>query len=400
MNRDAVSTIKGYFYQFDLTILELLKLPKGNSSITIEGTEDIDLNDISTTAVQCKYYEYSEYNHSVIAKPIRLMLKDYSDKYKAGKPSIKYKLYGYYKKGQHKLALPITVKDLKDKFLTYTIKGTKKEEHKILSLSDAKLKEFIDLLTIDINAEEFSKQLTSVFNEIKKEFNCSDFETKHLFYSNSIVKIKELSILKSKAKRTIKRREFIKSIDKKDILHREWFLQIRKQDKHLKAIKREYFTSLNISPFERFFLIEKRKIDTLSDLSEIVRLISKKYSKLSKKETTPFCPTVFIYGISNKDCKALKTSLFKNDYVILDGYPFKNSDFNTVQLSIKPNFYNNIKLKFVDTIKDLKKYKSTISNTIEVYQFYFKKPFYVETDKSFKHIQIQIDQVSTIKHIV
>jgi len=343
MNRDAVSTIKGYFYQFDLTILELLKLPKGNSSITIEGTEDIDLNDISTTAIQCKYYESSEYNHSVIAKPIRLMLKDFSDKDKAGKPSIKYKLYGYYKKGQHKLALPITVNDLKD---------------------------------------------------------CSDFETKHLFYSNSIVKIKELSILKSKAKRTIKRREFIKSIDKKDILHREWFLQIRKQDKHLEAIKKEYFSTFNISPFERFFLIERRKKDTLSDLSEIVRLISKKYSKLSKKDTTPFCPTVFIYGISNKDCKALKKSLFKNDYVILDGYPFKNSDFSTVQLSIKPNFYNNIKLKFVDTIKDLKKYKSTISNTIEVYQFYFKKPFYVETDKSFKHIQIQIDKVSTIKHII
>jgi len=400
MNRDAISTIKGYFYQFDLTILELLKLPKANSSITIEGTEDIDLNDISTTAIQCKYYESSEYNHSIIGKPIRLMLKDYSNKVKVGSPLIKYKLYGYYKKGQHKLTLPISINDLKENFLTYKLKGIKKEEHKILKLNDTNLQEFIELLTIDINAEEFSKQLKSVFNEIKKEFNCNDFEAEHLFYSNSIVKIKGLSIQKNKTKRTIKRKDFIKSINKKDILHRNWFLQIREKDKHLKAIKKEYFTSLNTSPFERFFLIEKSKKDSLSDLLEVIRLISKKYSKLSRKDTNPFCPIILIEGITKNDYKALKKGLFKKNFVIIDGYPYENSDFSIVQLSIKPNFYNEIKLKFVNTINDLKKYKSTISKTTEIYQFYINTPFYIESDKTIKHIQIQIDQVSTIKHII
>jgi hypothetical protein len=62
-NRSADSTIKGYFYQFDFTILQILNA-SDNDEITVEGIEDVDISNINETiAIQCKYYESTEYNH-------------------------------------------------------------------------------------------------------------------------------------------------------------------------------------------------------------------------------------------------------------------------------------------------------------------------------------------------
>jgi hypothetical protein len=72
-NREAIDTITGYFYQFDKSILELLK-QDDKASICIEGIEDIDVVSADeTSAIQCKYYAKTEYNHSVIKKPITVV---------------------------------------------------------------------------------------------------------------------------------------------------------------------------------------------------------------------------------------------------------------------------------------------------------------------------------------
>src|SRR3546814_12243601 len=89
-------------------IVRLLESSK-HGSVTVEGIEDIDLNDGSASAfVQCKYYEGTEYNHSAIKQTVIHMLRHF---HAAGCPSdqvFKYRLYGHYKSGQHKLELPIT----------------------------------------------------------------------------------------------------------------------------------------------------------------------------------------------------------------------------------------------------------------------------------------------------
>ena len=42
-SRNANETILGYFYQFDKTIIEILKQTDDNNIITVEGIEDIDV---------------------------------------------------------------------------------------------------------------------------------------------------------------------------------------------------------------------------------------------------------------------------------------------------------------------------------------------------------------------
>ena len=58
----------------------MLELDADTDTVSIEGIEDVDINHLDeTTAIQCKYYSKTEYNHSVIAKPIRLMLSNYKE---------------------------------------------------------------------------------------------------------------------------------------------------------------------------------------------------------------------------------------------------------------------------------------------------------------------------------
>jgi hypothetical protein len=79
-DRSATATIKGCFYQFDQTIVRLLEASK-QASVTVEGIEDIDLDDGDKSAfVQCKYYEGTEYNHSVIKDAVIHMLRHFHTK--------------------------------------------------------------------------------------------------------------------------------------------------------------------------------------------------------------------------------------------------------------------------------------------------------------------------------
>ena len=74
-DRTATDTIKGYFYQFDLSILQLLELDDESDKITVEGIEDIDIDNATTqTAIQCKYHESVEaFSTSLIYKPMLQM---------------------------------------------------------------------------------------------------------------------------------------------------------------------------------------------------------------------------------------------------------------------------------------------------------------------------------------
>ena len=94
-SRNANETILGYFYQFDKTIIEILKQTDDNNIITVEGIEDIDVekaNEVET--IQCKYHEGQEkFSLSKIYKPILQMMKTFAENPNA---NIEYILYMYF----------------------------------------------------------------------------------------------------------------------------------------------------------------------------------------------------------------------------------------------------------------------------------------------------------------
>lgn len=401
-DRTAIDTIKGYFYQFDYAIAKLLELEKETDTIVVEGIEDVDINTATEeTAIQCKYYAKTEYNHSVIAKPIRLMLDHYKDVLNGTKQRINYKLYGYFQSGQTKLTLPIDSNFLKDHFLTYTEKKVKHYHHTKHNITDAQLDDFISLLEIDISAIEYQSQVSKISTLLMKQFGCKSFEAEHFFYNNALKVIKDIAVESDIAKRKISKVEFLKKIDYKRVLFNDWFITYKGEAKLFSELRTQYFTGLNTSPFERFFIIEVPTLNYVrADLKDLILIISRKWSKLSAREPKPFCPYIYLHNILPQELLDLKKELYSEGFTFIDGFDFDGSEFNPKSISRPANNSNSIKLKILNKLEHIDLTISEISQTKEIYQFYNTNPFFAISYPSVKQVQIQFSQLTNIKKII
>jgi hypothetical protein len=401
-DRAATDTIKGYFYQFDFSILKILDLPNDNDSVVIEGIEDLDIRTATEeNAVQCKYYSKTEYNHSVIAKPIRFMLSHYAEVKKGLKQRIRYNLYGSYLSGQNKLTLPIDKYFLIKNFLAYS-KDKVKYNHQVeLGLTETDLEDFLSLLLININAPEFNVQFKQVVDSLRSQFNCPVFEAENFFYNNSLKIIKEISINSDVNNRRIRRIDFIRRVDTKKILFNEWFIQFKGEKRFFSDLRTKYFTALNTSPFERFFLIEISETNySRSELKELLYLISKKWSKISKREPKPFCPYVYLHNIRQEELADIKREMYDEDFIVIDGFDFSGSPFSPKSILRKATYFNQIRLKFVNEFDHLVLTINELKRNRYIYQFYLDTIFFDWDNPSTKHTMIQIKKLSDIKEII
>lgn len=410
-SRSAIDTIKGYYYQFDYSIYKLLNLSNDNDSIVIEGIEDVDIstND-EEVAIQCKYYSKTKYNHSVIAKPIRLMLKHFKDVKDGKKVGINYYLYGYYKEETEKLESSLTIEALKENFLTYKEKEKKGEEEVIvehryyqeLGLNDNDLEEFINKLEINIKAMSYEEQVEKIIGCLQNKFNCSSFMAENYYYNNALRIVKELATQNDIRKRKITKGDFVKLIDNKKLLFNEWYILLKGKNNVLKAIRKEYFTQLNISPFERFFLIDIDKVNyNRYELKELIMIISKKWTRISSKLPDPFCPYIYIHNLSSKELIEIKMELQNEGIKFIDGFSFQGSEFSVDEMRKTANSKNGISIKIINDISYIDLLIANIlTKTKEIYQFYITEPFYNTNDKSVKKVNIQVESIKDIKEIV
>lgn len=403
-DRTATDTIKGYFYQFDLSILKLLELKDENHKITVEGIEDIDIDNATIeTAVQCKYHSKTEYNHSVIAKPIRLMLNHFREVLNGKEKKIKYNYYGHFNSGQSKLTLPITLDFLKKNLLTYTKAKIQYKHYDDLKLSDKDLLSFLNQLEININAISYEDQLLKIRKLLKnqKEFNADDFEAENYFYNNALKVISYLAIKEKKSERSISKKKFLQEINSKKILFHKWFLEYKGKKKLLADLRKEYFTTYNISPFERFFLLEVNPNYVKSDLKSVIQLISKKWSDIkSARNPDTFCPYIYINGLKKAELVTLKTELFSEDLKFKDGFDFSGSSFNINSIKEKATFHNKINFKIINELSFVELLLNDISKTKEVYQFFYNKPFFKTAKTNVTTVNIQIEELNDIKYII
>lgn len=402
VDRTAIDTIKGYFYQFDYAIVRLLELTIDTDTIIVEGIEDVDVNTATEeTAVQCKYYAKTEYNHSVIAKPIRLMLDHYKEVKNGTKQKINYKLYGHFKSGQNKLSLPIDSMFLKDNFLTYTGNKVKHYHHTKLVLNDADLEDFLSLLTIDISALDYKTQLSNISTLLIQQFGCNEFEAEHFYYNNAIKVIKGIAVEGDIAKRKISKSDFLTKINFKNVLFNEWFIRYKGERKLFAELRKVYFTHLNISPFERFFIIEIPSVNySRSELKELLFTISEKWSQFSKRAPEPFCPYVYLHNISQQELIELKSDLHLEGFKFIDGFNFNGASFSQKSISEPVNRAAPIKLKILNELSHVELTINEIIKTKEVYQFYITNEFFNTELSSIKQVKIQFSKLTNIREII
>lgn len=404
-NREAIDTITGYFYQFDKTILELLQQEDADVSVCIEGIEDIDIVSANeTSAIQCKYYAKTEYNHSVIKQPIILMLKHFAANRAAG---IKYHLFGHYQSGHDKLTT-LSCDFLKKNFLTYTKTekdSTGKEQkithyvHEELDLTDNDLEDFLSMLTLDINAPSIEDQYQNIIQLIVKNLDVSTMEAELYHYNSALKTIRNISMEQNRDNRWMKKSEFIRHIKERNELFDTWFIKRKGREKYIKSVRKEYLSnSLNMEPFNRFFLIDCANNENIPELKEVILLLAKKWSKTSKRQKPTFCPSIYINGLLPEKAVELKNNIFKEGTIFLDPYPFRDAEFSAQHFYTLPSVENKIQFKLIDTKSDLEKLIRHSTITTEIYQFYKNEIYFDCTEH--KHAKIKIDDFSYIKDLI
>ncbi len=397
--RDAIDTITGYYYQFDYYILQLLNLSKDTDTVTIEGIEDVDISeDGILKAIQCKYYAKTEYNHSKIASPIRLMLKDYALRKRDGRKLISYMLYGHYERGHEKYPEIFDIDFLKSNICTYTQNKVKHTLYTELNLDDSQLEEFLNLLVVDINAKSYDEQEKQILTQMCKTFKCDMFEAEYYYYNNALRIVKNIATEQDAKKRILSKYEFLGLINHKSMLFDSWYIEFKGIKQYCKDIKTQYFTKLNISPFERFFLIRYDGLSTDQEVANLLLLIAKRWSKISQRTSKPFCPFVYIHGISSERLISIKNIITNSGVNICDGYNYLGAKYNADMMLKKTNYYIGIQLKILNEKQYLNSLLKNASGVKEIYQFYIDTPFW--ENNQYDNVKIPIKRTTDIGMIV
>ena len=379
--RSATATIKGYLYQFDQTIVRLLEATK-HGSVTVEGVEDIDLDDGDESAfVQCKYYEGTEYNHSVIKEAVIHMLRHF---HAAGCPTnqaFKYRLYGYYRGGQHKLTHPLTDEFLKEHFLTYTKEKQVHKVHEELKITDVQLADFRGLLDIDVNALSYDDQQAKLLKLLESEIpECTSGDSSTFFYPMAINVVQGLAIEADEAKRKITKDQFLKAIDRKDVVFSAWLREHLGREYFARMVRRKYFYfgRTKMPKAARFFVIDMTNEYEVGRATRMLVRIGQFFSHKELQRTPAadrFCPYVLLRGVMPDQLIELKASLWEQGVVFNDGYPYQGAEFLPNMLAADPTKEKLWTIKFIPSEKQLAPtIAACTGSVVEVYDFYKDSP--------------------------
>lgn len=345
LSRSADYTIQGFIYQFNKTLLEILR-DEEDSVISIEGIiEDIEVaTPLLTRAIQCKYHEAQErFNLSYVYKPILQMMENYhsnSDK------NIEYKLFAHFPSETAGSVFEITEEHILEIFES----TDKRLEKYIIKLKgNVSVTGFLQSFTL-----EFGNSLTDLINNVMDALANNglpndDIET--LFYPNAIQKIADLSILHDASQRVIKKSRLLHDLQliRKTAITR-WTRSLQTLDKLLKTRKKQLKTNLDKNSRLRHFLFSQFSIESFED--EIVNFIVDYLSKYHFKEVHDKTP-LFCLDCSPELFKEIRIRLSKkrirvNDGLITDDYLDKTKFFmEPVRAKIGKSFYSEYDIRLL-----------------------------------------------------
>ena len=415
-SRQAIDTIRGYYYQFDLTISQILEQKNEKNTITIEGVEDIDIASIDgNTTIQCKYYQGTTYNHSQIKDAIIFFAEHYASVKNSNDKKINYKLYGHYKSGHGKLDIELDINFFKNNFfkkISYKeVEGKNgkktKEIDKItyidqdLSLSDEDISDFISLVSIDIKGKSFEELEKHVINQIIENLSCNEVEADY-YYNNSLAVIRTLAKSKDIAFRKISKASFIKEISKSNKkIFNIWYSILRGKDSYNKYIRKSIFNDRNSNHF-RIFLIDCHGFKK-NELLKTLMDLSKKWSNMNVlKNSETFCPCVYLHNYCINEISEIKKDLINNDCLIEDGYYYLNSSFNSKLFIRDPtnnkcNYRTNLKiLNSLENLNSVLRESETKYKII--FQFYKSTPFF--SNENIMNHEIYFQDLQCIREMI
>lgn len=391
-NDGGYYAIKGFAYQIDKAILELLNTDDENNNINIEQIQDIDLND---SVIQVKYKETAKLVPSQVNNPMSQLIEEF----KIHKTK-KYILYAYFSDlNGYKEKVGTDKKISKDTLdeLLGNLKDNFTEQEKT---------DFVNNFNLD-----FSPQFQTQFNDVilklkEKGFGNTDDEIV-FFYANISDYLYKLVTNNPTAEiqnRTCTQKEIFEYLKNgKNLIFNSSFREYQGEQKYFTFIKNQHFSSRNIDYYERFIIVELIVDESIADIKEIVFKIKDKFYNKSgawkfQRIKSP-APYIYLKNISDESLIQLKTELSKENIIFKDGFDFAGADFSLDSIKQDTTIHNNLCLKLVNNESILQKLViEDFQNPKEIFQFYTNENVAIKSD--IKNTEIQIKNISDINFIL
>ncbi len=311
MSRTADYTIQGFLYQFNKTLLEILKAPE-DSSVTIEGViEDIDiLAPSETTAIQCKYHETQQsFSLSLLYEPLLQMMVHFKNNPDS---KITYVLYGYFPNKSPGDKYPLKKEDLSQ----------------IISTENQKYKKYVSALKDGFNEEaflsavsiEFGKHMDTLIKDVQAtlvDAGISIDDVEQIAYPNAINEIANISCRHDADERNIRKADLIAKLNKiKTTAISRWTLALKTRKKLLTARKKQLKPHLDINARDRHFIISQTSLEDFN--SNIVLFITDYLNKYHFKPAHIRTP-LFCLDCPNDMFSDIRLRLHKKGIIVEDG---------------------------------------------------------------------------------
>lgn len=312
MSRAADYTIKGFLYQFNKTMLEILN-SQNSSVVTVEGiVEDIEIAmPTEMKAIQCKYHEANEsFTPSAIFKPLLQMMDHFRSNPSA---NIRYILFAHFPNVKAQ-AQPTVGKT---------------ELQAALESKNKDLQEYIVALRDNVNLDRFLSRFAMEFGETFDDLVAqvsvalkangipgTDIDT--LAYPNAINMIAGISVKHSPAERKITKQQFLETLKliRKTAISR-WTLTLRTRKQLLDARRKQLKIHLDKNSRLRYFVVDSKSLEDYDTaiILFITDYLDKYHFKPAHISTPVLCLRTTADGFQD-----IQYRLFQKGIVSIDGY--------------------------------------------------------------------------------
>jgi hypothetical protein len=409
--REATASIRGYFYQLDATLLEILKADPSDD-ITIEGIEDFDrYTEEGVIYSQVKYYAEQKLTESVLRDPLHKLFVHFQGLKESEREGRKYLLYGHFSEvkidtGELSVEKFKSVMEYRKEVKTDDDKKTYEKKSLLdgMAASDELIRAFCKNFSIKISTE-FSEHRKSVIEAIQVNQGVSKLEAEGFHYPIALNYIATLATKKDHNDRKTTLLNLQEVLKGTQAVHNRWLLREKEATEYAKHMKQLYFSHTNGAGIVRAFIIECDAKTDPSVVCDQLRAIGNNWSSAKMRRiqnSDRYAPFILLRGADEKLTTQVKNELFDTGTVFVDGFPYRGSPFRIDHVHSLQTQENQIVIRFVDDEIQLQKVLDGMGRKLcYIYDFFLERPatMAVPSPKS-RMYSIPVSSISTIKKII
>ena len=336
--------IRGFAFQFDATILEILADP--GSTIEVEGAQDIGIEDFH---IQVKLRSQN-FSFSRVAKAIKQLIAQFS-----GNTDRRYRLYCYFPDREPGTVLELETEQLDE------ILGTE-----ACLYTDETKKLFVDRFEIRF-APDFTTQFSAVLEQLKNRHRLTTDEETVACHAIINQLLTTLVLSKAAGTRTITAAQLDAAVrDARRAIFQGGYQDHLGRQRYIKLLRTQIpgSKSVNVTRRERLVIAELGTGCNVHDVIDLALAVSNRFY-IPENSPQPF----LLLRSINGDIPNLKQDLWEA-VKFTDGTNFDGDRFRIADLTARPSKDKRIKLIDEARLTDL----LAAMRLHEVYEFYSTRP--------------------------